>query len=287
MDAMAASQPLAEIDINADANEELVAASQKKNRNVWKEAHKMALVNQIYLDECCPIGKRTHKEVNAAWTSLIRALSIRGDGLFDGFDLSIPAVRRQVKDLMRRQKELNREALAATGLGGARMHTDLEAGAQHLLDLQEHVDTERATEKEGKASKQARLDGYAKDALKRSMERHAKKPRRSGGSGGSGGRTGRRGSGTEFAVKLEAAEDFAAVAMESFIERSARMEWLTKVQLHANHPTLGEHPGSEDAFVEAAVAAHRMKMRNVNTSTSKDAPEASSVSDEKVADVDN
>eukprot|EP00894_Picocystis_sp_ML_P004799 jgi/Pico_ML_1/55316/g1017.t1 len=77
----------------------------------------MALVNQIYLDECCPIGKRTHKEV---------------------------------KDLMRKQKELNREALAATGLGGARMHTDLEAGAQHLLDLQEHVDTERATEKEGR-----------------------------------------------------------------------------------------------------------------------------------------
>eukprot|EP00963_Diacronema_lutheri_P011013 scaffold1299_cov385-Pavlova_lutheri.AAC.24 len=95
----------------------------------------MALVNQIYLDECSPIGKRTHKEVNAAWTSLIRALSIRGDGLFDGLDLSIPVVRRQVKDLMRRQKELNREALAATGLGGARMHTDLEAGAQHLLDL--------------------------------------------------------------------------------------------------------------------------------------------------------
>eukprot|EP00963_Diacronema_lutheri_P014619 scaffold3352_cov560-Pavlova_lutheri.AAC.1 len=65
------------------------------------------------------------------------------------------------------------------------------------------------------------------------------------------------------------------------------MEWLTKVQLHANHPTLGEHPGSEDAFVEAAVAALRMRMRNVNTSRSKDAPEASSVSNEIVADVDN
>ena len=178
-----------EIDINAEATQELVLASQRKSRNVWKEAHKIALVNQIYLDECCPIGKRTHKEVNAAWTSLVRALSDRGDGLFDGFDLSIPAVRRQMKDIMRRQKELNREALAATGLGGARMHTDLEAGAQRLLDLQEHVDTERATEKEGKASKLARLDSYAKAALQWSMERHAKKPRGSGGSGSSGGRT--------------------------------------------------------------------------------------------------
>ena len=284
---MAASQPLLEIDINAEATQELVLASQRKSRNVWKEAHKIALVNQIYLDECCPIGKRTHKEVNAAWTSLVRALSDRGDGLFDGFDLSIPAVRRQMKDIMRRQKELNREALAATGLGGARMHTDLEAGAQHLLDLQEHVDTERATEKEGKASKLARLDSYAKDALKRSMERHAKKPRGSGGSGSTGGRGGRRGSGTDFAAKLEAAEDFAAVAMESFIERSARMEWLTKMQLHANHPGLAQHPGPEDAFVEAAMSVHRMKMRNVHTSKPKDAPEASSVSDEIVADVDN
>ena len=70
-----------------------------------------------------------------AWTSLVRALGDRGDGLFDGFDLSIPAVRRQMKDIMRRQKELNREALAVTALGGTRMHSTLEAGAQHLLDL--------------------------------------------------------------------------------------------------------------------------------------------------------
>jgi len=188
-------------------------------------------------------------------------------------------VWRQVKDLMHRQKKLNREALAATGLGGAQMHTDLEHGAQHLLDLQEHVDTERATEKEGKASKLAWVEGFMKNALQRSIGRHAKKQRRSGGSGSSGGQTGRRGSDTEFALKLEATEDFAAAAMKSFIERSARMEWLTKVQVHANHPTLGEHQGSEDAFVEAAVAAHRVKMRNVNTSKSKDALEASSVSE--------
>ena len=90
-----------------------------------------------------------------------------------------------------------------------------------------------------------------------------------------------------LAVKLEAAEDFAAVAMESFIERSARMEWLTKMQLHANHPALAQHPRPEDVFVEAAVAVHRMKMRNVHTSKSKDTREASSVSDEIVADVDS
>jgi len=55
------------------------------------------------------------------------------------------------------------------------MHTDLEASAQHLLCLREHVDTKPATKKEGKASKLVRLDGYAKDARKRLMERHAKK----------------------------------------------------------------------------------------------------------------
>ena len=60
-----------EIDINAEANLEPVLASQKKTRNIWKEAHQFVLVNRIYLDECCPVGKRTHKEVDAAWTSLV------------------------------------------------------------------------------------------------------------------------------------------------------------------------------------------------------------------------
>ena len=88
-------------------------------------------------------------------------------------------------------------------------------------------------------------------------------------------------------MKLEGAEDFAAVAMESFIERSAGMEWLTKMQLHANHPALAKHLGPEDVFVEAALTVHRMKMRNVHTSKSKDSLEATSVCDEIVADVDN
>jgi len=50
-----------------------------------------------------------------------------------------------------------------------------------------NVDTERACEKEGMDSKFALLNGYAKDALKPSMKRHAKKPRRFGGSGSGGG----------------------------------------------------------------------------------------------------
>lgn len=282
MDAMATSQPLAEVDINAGSTQELIVGSEKKNRNIWKEQHKIALVNQLYLDECCPIGKRTHKEVNAAWTSLVRALRDRGDGLFDEFDLSIPTLRRQMKELMRRQKELNREAITATGLGGARMHTDLEAGAQHLLELQDCVDATRASEKEGKASKLARLDGYAQEALKRSMATHGKRPRRSGGSGSGSGRSGRRASGSDFAEKVEAAEEFAVAAMESFIERSARMEWLTKMQLHANHPDLAEHPGPENAFVDATLAAHRAKMNKVNTSKPNESPEVLSGSGEMI-----
>lgn len=167
------------------------------------------------------------------------------------------------------------------------MHTNLEVGAQHLLDLQKDVDTERATEKEGKASKLEGLDSFVKEALKWSMERHAKKKRGSRGSGSSGGRNRRQGSGTDFVVKIEVVEDFVAVVVESCIERSARMEWLTKMLLHANHPALVKHPGPENVFVEAALAVHRMKMRNVHISKSKDAPEATTVGDEKVADVDN
>ena len=72
------------------------------------------------------------------------------------------------------------------------MHSDLEAGAQHLLDLEKHVDIERANEKEGRASKLARLHNFAKDGLKRSMERHARKPRGLGGTGSTGGRTEQR-----------------------------------------------------------------------------------------------
>lgn len=55
------------------------------------------------------------------------------------------------------------------------------------------------------------------------------------------GRTGRRGSARDFASKLQSAEEFASATMESFIERSARMEWMTKIQFHVAHPDLGAH----------------------------------------------
>lgn len=102
INAMVASQSLVEIDINAEVDQELVRASQKITRNVWKEVHKSAQVKQIYLDECRPIGKRTRKEVNAAWTSLVRTLSDCGNGPFDGLDLSILVVPREMTDIMRR-----------------------------------------------------------------------------------------------------------------------------------------------------------------------------------------
>ena len=143
MDAMATSQPLAEMDINVGSTQELIVGSEKKNRNIWKEQYKIALVNELYLDECCPIGKCTHKEVNEAWITLVRALRARGDGLFDEFHLSIPTLRRQMKELLRKQKELNREAITSTSLGRARMHTNLEASAQHLLELQYRLDATR------------------------------------------------------------------------------------------------------------------------------------------------
>ena len=274
------SRGLIELDLNVDNVQGVNHSTVKRTRNTWKEEHKLALVNQVYLGDCCPIGKRTHKEVNDAWAKLMHALTTRSDGMFDGFNLSIPAVRRQMKELMERQKSMNRDALGATGLGGSRVHTDLEAGAQYLLDLQASVDAQRVAEKENKDSKLARLDGHAKDVIRRSMSTHAKRQTRSGGDGSGSGLTGRRGSAGDFALKLQSAEEFASAAMESFIERSARMEWMTKMQFHATHPDLGAHPGDEQVFVEAALAAHRSKMKKACTSKSTELPEDASISDD-------
>lgn len=100
MDIMETTHPLAEGNINAESTQERVLGSEKKNRNIWKEQHKIALVIQLYLDECCPIGTPTHKEVNAAWMSLVRAPRDHGDDLFDELDLLIPALRRQMKEMI-------------------------------------------------------------------------------------------------------------------------------------------------------------------------------------------
>ena len=272
---MAPTHPLEEKDMNVDVTKGLSLPYEKKNRNVWTEKHRLALVNQTYLDDCCPIGKRNHKQVGATWKSLIAAIKTHPDGLFEGFDVSVEAIRRQLGTMMKQQRKRNQEALLATGLGGARVHTDLEAGVQHLLDLQDCVKEERAAEREGKSAKLARLDEQAKDALKRSMETHVK---RSSGSGPKRKSSGA--SGIDFDARMAAAAEFACVAMEEFVERNARIEWVEQMKLHATHPALADHPGPKDAWIQSAIEKHRKKMENVATSKQGRAPEVNSEIDE-------
>lgn len=139
--------------------------------------HRLALVNQTYLDDCCPIGKRNLKQVGAAWKNLIAILQWHCNELFEGFDISLEAMRQQLQTLMNERRERNQDALQAIGLGRARIHTDLEAGVQHFLGLQDYVKEERTAEKGGKNTKLARLDKHTKDALRRSMETHTKRSR--------------------------------------------------------------------------------------------------------------
>lgn len=286
MDAMTTFEPLEEVDINANTAQELVLPIEKKNRNVWTEKHRLALVNQTYLDDCCPIGKRTHKEVGAAWRNLVVALQSHRDGLFDGFDLSVEAIRRQLRTMMNLQRQRNEDARQATGLGGAILHSDLEAGIQNLIDLQHCMKEERAAEREGKTSKLARLDEHAKDALRRSMETHTKRSRVSRSERSSGGPKRRRSSGLDFDEKMALVTDFARVAMEEFVERNARLEWLREMKLHATHPMLADHPGPKDEWVELAIKTHQKKMANVANSNEVHAPQVSSESDEVEPRVD-
>ena len=44
------------------------------------------------------------------------------------------------------------------------------------------------------------------------------------------------------------------------------------MQLHANHPDLAEHPGAQNAFLDATFATHHVKMNKVNTSKPNEAP---------------
>lgn len=277
---MGDSRALVQLDLNLDNVQGVNHSTVKCTRNTWKEDHKLAPLNQVYLADCCPIGERTHKEVQDAWAKLMHALTTRSDGMFDGFNLFIPVIRRQIKELMERQKSMNRDALGDIGLGESRVHIGLEAGAQYLLDLQASVDAQRVAEKENKDSKLARLDGHAKEVIRRSMSTHAKRQKRSGGDGSGSGRIGRRGNAGDSASKLQSADELTSAAMESFIERSARMEWMTKMQFHVTHPDLGAHPGDEQAFVEAALAAHRSKMKKACTSKSTELPEDISMSDD-------
>jgi len=43
------------------------------------------------------------------------------------------------------------------------------------------------------------------------------------------------------------------------------MEWLTKIQLHVNHLTLGEHPKAKHAFLDACVVAYCIKLSNTDS----------------------
>lgn len=118
---------------------------------------------------------------------------------------------------------------------------------QHFLDLEDCVKEKRTAEKEGKNTKLARLDEHAKDALRRSTETHTKRSKGSGSERRSGLPRGRRSSSVNFDAKMAAVTDFARVAMEEFVERNARLEWVRHMKLHATHPTLADHLGPKDA----------------------------------------
>ena len=59
MGSIQAHQPLAVVDDNVENGPMAVLEPMKVKRNTWSEAQQIALVNQTYLDECCPIGKRS------------------------------------------------------------------------------------------------------------------------------------------------------------------------------------------------------------------------------------
>ena len=93
---MGDSRALVKLDLNLDNVQEVNHSTVKRTRNTWKEEHKLAPLNQVYLVDCCHIGKRTHEEVQDAWEKLMHALTTRSDGVFDGFNLSILVLRRQI-----------------------------------------------------------------------------------------------------------------------------------------------------------------------------------------------
>lgn len=204
------------------------------------------------------------------------ALQLHRDGLFEGFDISVDPIGSQLGTMMEQQRKRNQGALRATGPRRERVHTNPEAGAQHLLDLQDCVKEDRATEKEGNITKPARLDDHAKDALRRSMETHTKRSRHSRSEQRSSGPNRRRSNGVDFDAKMAVVTDFARIAMEEFMERNARLERVKQMMHHATHPTLADHPGPKDAQVQVAVATDQRKMANVTTPKQVEAPEVSS-----------
>ena len=259
MGSIQAHQPLVVVDDNVENGPMAVLEPMKVKRNTWSEAQQIALVNQTYLDERCPIGKQSHGEINTAWSKLLQALAEHPDGVFDDFNLSHRSIQRQLSALMEKQDKRNAQALAATGRGGSAVQTDLEQGLQRLLDLRDGLKQRRAVEKSERNTKLARLDEDAKKALKRSMDTYAKKRRsssdqRSRGSGGGPANVAALQSG------LDAANGLLKVAMEQGVEAHAETMWMQARAFHTTHPDLEPHPGPKEAWIAKALAEHRKKV---------------------------
>eukprot|EP00963_Diacronema_lutheri_P002456 scaffold166_cov340-Pavlova_lutheri.AAC.5 len=265
--------PLVVRDDNVEATAVVVYEPTKVKRNTWNEAQLIALVNQTYLDEFCPIGKRSHAEINATWSKLLAALSEHPDGIFHNFNLSQRSIQRQLTALMEKQDKRNAEALAATGRGGCAVHTDLEQGVQRLIDLRDGLKQKRAVEKEEKNTRSARLDEDAKRALKRSMETHAKKARRPSSERLSGASLRAGAVAATITAKIDTANQLINVAMEENVEATAVITWMKADKFYRLHPDVAEDPGPKEAWIASAVEAHRRKVREAaagNTPSSEE-----------------
>lgn len=259
-----AAQPLAAIDDNVIERPDDAIEASKIKRNKWNEAQQIALVNQMYLDECCPIGKRSHQAINVAWSNLISGLRRHPDGLFDAFNLSQRTIQRQLATLMEKQVKRNAEALAATGRGGSAVHTDLELGVQRLLDLRDGLKQQRAVAKEERNTKLARLDEDAKEALRRSMDTHGKRARRASSDRQSHGSGGPRSNVARLQATVGGVKNLLMVAMEENVEAHAEIAWMKASKFYATHPHVAPDPGPKDAWIEKALAVHRAKVQRVS-----------------------
>ena len=166
---------------------------------------------------------------------------------------------------MEKQDKRNAQALAATGRGGSAVQTDLEQGLQRLLDLRDGLKQRRAVEKSERDTKFARLDEDAKKALKRSMDTHAKKRKRSSSERLSGGSLRAGSSVATLSTKVEAATQLVRIAMEENVEAHAEMAWMKARKFHATHPHVAIDPGPQDAWIAKAVEAHRQKVQIATT----------------------
>eukprot|EP00963_Diacronema_lutheri_P004429 scaffold336_cov372-Pavlova_lutheri.AAC.3 len=262
MGSIQSHQPLVVRDDNVEITETPNVAHEalKAKRNRWNEAQQIALVNQMYMDECCPIGKGSHGAINAAWSNLLDGLRRHPDGLFDDFNLCQRTVQRQLAALMEKQDKRNAEAQAATGRGGCAVHTDLEQGVQRLLDLPDGLKQQRAIAKEQRNTKLARLDEDAKQALRKSMETHGKRARRASSDRQSHGSGGGRSSIAQLEASMRDTNNLLMLAMEEHVETQAEMAWMKTDKFYKLQPHVAPDPGPKEAWIAKAVAAHHAKL---------------------------